>query len=113
MQEHSERQLLELSRWLTLVAILLTSICTAAVLGVQFALVVAGKGWTYLSVREILQASAQPDQEDVTGGIRYNASPVLDWVLDLPAMLLLGSAVGLLVVYYRYLKSLAMSSPGA
>jgi hypothetical protein len=76
-------------------------------------LVVAGKGWTFLSVREILQASAQPDQEDVTGGIRYNASPVLDWVLDLPAMLLLGSAVGLLVVYYRYLKSLAMSSPGA
>jgi hypothetical protein len=113
MQEHSERQLLELSRWLTLVAILLTSICTAEVLGVQFALVVAGKDWTYFSVREILRANAQPDQQDVTGDIGYNTSPVLAWVLDLPAMLLLGSVLGLLVAYYRYLKSIDNMSPGA
>jgi hypothetical protein len=48
----------------------------------------------------------------VTGGIGY-ASPVLEWLLDLPAMLLLGSVLGLLAVYYRYLKSLDNTSPGA
>jgi len=113
MLEVSERQLLQLSRWLTLVAILLTSICTAVVLSLQFALIVAGKGWTYLSVREILESAAQPDQQDVTAGIGFNASPVLEWVLDLPAMVLLGSVLGLLVVHYRYLKSLDNTSPVA
>ena len=112
MLEVSERQLLQLSRWLTLVAILLTSICTAAVISLQFALIVAGKGWTYLSVREIFSA-AQPDQQEVTAGIGFNASPVLEWVLDLPAMVLLGSVLGLLVVHYRYLKSLDNTSPVA
>src|SRR5215211_2869359 len=88
MLQVSERQLLQLSRWLTLVAILLTSICTAVVLSLQFALIVAGKGWSYLSVREILEGAAQPDQQEVTGGIGVNASPVVEWVLELPAMLL-------------------------
>jgi hypothetical protein len=112
MQEDSERQLLVLSRWVALVSILLTSICTAAVLGLQFSSVVAGKGWTFLSVREILEGGAQPDQQDVTAGIGFDASPVVEWVLDLPAMLLLGSVLGLLVVYYRYLRS-AETSPNA
>src|SRR5215217_8313953 len=113
MLEVSERQLLQLSRWLTLVAILLTTICTTAVISLQFALIVAGKGWTYLSVREILESAAQPDQQDVTAGIGFNASPVLEWVLDLPAMVLLGLVLGLLVVHYRYLKSLDNTSPVA
>jgi hypothetical protein len=113
MQEDSGRQLLVLSRWVALASILLTSICTAAVLGLQFSSVVASKGWTFLSVREILEGGAQPDQQDVTAGIGYNASPILEWVLDLPAMLLLGSVLGLLVMYYRYLKSLDNTSPGA
>jgi hypothetical protein len=35
-----------------------------------------------------------------------NAAPVVEWVLDLPAILLLASALGLLVVYYAYIKAL-------
>src|SRR5215208_7129591 len=113
MHEDFERQLLQLSRWLALAAILVTSICTAAVLGLQFASVIGGKGWTFLSVRKILESGAQPDQQDVTAGIGSNAPPVVEWVLDLPVMLLLASVLGLLVVYSRYLKSLDNTSPGA
>jgi hypothetical protein len=113
MQEDSERQLLQLSRWLAWAAILLTSICTAAVLGLQFSLVVAGKGWSFLSVRQILEGDAQPDQQDVTAGIGFNASPVVEWVQDLPVVFLLGSVLGLLVLYYRYLKSVEKTLSGA
>jgi hypothetical protein len=108
MQNDSERQLLQLAKWITLAAILLTSICMAAVVGLQVASGMAGEAWTLLSVREIVERAAQPDQQDVTAGIGFRASPVLEWVLDLPATLLLGSALGVLVVYYRYLRSLEL-----
>lgn len=109
VQEDFKRQLLQMCRWAALAAILLTSICTAAVLSLQFASALAGAGWTLLSVREILENATPPHQQYVTASgeqrIGLDAAPILEWVLDLPAILLLGLALGLLVVYYGYLKS--------
>jgi hypothetical protein len=98
---------IHLARWVALGTMLLTIICTAAVLGVQVAWAIAGKSWSFLSVREVLELAARTEHQDVTSGIGLPVSPsIFERVLDLPAMFLLGSALGLLVVYYHYLKSL-------
>jgi hypothetical protein len=107
VQEDFQQQTLRV--WAVLAAIVLTGVCVAAVLGLQFSLSLAGAGWTILSVREVLESIAQPDQQYVTASIEQpmgiNAASVLEWVLDLPAILLLASALGLLVVYYGYIRS--------
>jgi hypothetical protein len=113
--ENFERQLLQTGKWAALVAIVLTSICTIAVLGLQLALVVAGVGWTSLSVGEVLESAGEPPRlyETASGEqpISFHAAPVLEWVLDLPAMLLLVSILGLLAVFYAYIKSLEKMLP--
>jgi hypothetical protein len=104
--EKLERQLLQASRWTALAAIVLTSICTTALLGWQLALVVAGAGWTVLSVRQVLESSRQYATPNAEQGSALDAGPLLDWLLDLPATFVLVSALCLLALYYAYLKAL-------
>jgi hypothetical protein len=100
---------IHLAKHVALGAMLLTMICTMAVLGLQLASVFAGKAWTFLSVRELLEIAASPDRQDVTSAIGLHASArtsIFQWVLELPAVLLLASALGLILLYYNYLNSL-------
>jgi hypothetical protein len=117
VQEDFQRHLLQMCRWAALAAILLTSICTAAVLSWQLTLGVSGRDWTLLSVREVLESGAQSSEQYTTASIvRYNAldaAAILEWVLDLPAMLMLVLVLGLLLVYYRYLRSVEKTLSGA
>jgi hypothetical protein len=85
------------------------------VFGRQLASVVAGAGWTLLSVREVLDSAAEsPGQYAIASSEKQVvAMPVLQWVLDLPAMLLLVSALGLLAVFYAYVKSAEKTTSGA
>src|SRR5215216_6393902 len=99
-----ERQLLQTSQWAALAAIVLTSICIIAVLALQMAWVTAGAGWTSLSVGQLLESAGQPSPYYNTASgeqaTSFDPSPVVQWVLDLPAMLVLVSALGLLAVHY-------------
>ena len=108
--ENFEAPLLQRAKWAALVAIVLTSICSLAVLGWQLALVVAGAGWTPLSVGQVLENAEQTPRHYVTASgeqvFALEAAPLLDWVLDLPAIFVLVSALGLVAVYYAWLKSL-------
>jgi hypothetical protein len=69
VQEDFQLRLLQMCRWAAVAAILLTGICTAAVFSLQFSLSLAGAGWTFLSVREVLESIAQPHQPYVTASI--------------------------------------------
>jgi hypothetical protein len=112
--ENFERQLLQTGRWAALVAIVLTSTCTIALLGLQLAMVVAGAGWTSLSVGQVLESAGQPSPVYETASGKhasFGAAPVLEWVLDLPAMLLLVSVLCLLAVYYAYIRSVEKMPP--
>jgi hypothetical protein len=113
--ESFERQLLQMGRWSAVTAIVLTSICTTVVFGWQLALVVAGAGWTLLSVREVLESAAESSGHYAiaSGEKQVVAMPVFQWVLDLPAMLLLVAALGLLAVFYVYVKSADKTVSGA
>jgi hypothetical protein len=102
--------LLQTGKWAVLLAIVLTSICTTALLGWQLALVVAGADWTLISVGQVLESATHSPRQYATAGSEpgsaLDAASVLDWLLELPATFVLASALGLLAVYYAWLNSL-------
>jgi len=116
MQEYFSARLLQTGTWAARASIVLTSLCTAAVLSWQFALMVTGADWTFLSVREVLEG-APPGEHYLTASaeqrIAIDVVPLIEWLLDLPAMLLLAAALGLLAIYYAYLKSVEKTLSGA
>jgi hypothetical protein len=116
MPEHFSERLLQAGRWAAQAAIVLTSLCTAAVLSCQFALLVTGADWTFLSVRDVLEGASPREHYFTASGaqrIAIDVVPLIEWLLDLPAMLLLAAALGLLAIYYAYVKSVEKTLLGA
>ena len=116
--ENFERRFLQTSRGVALAAIALTGICTAAVLSWQLALLLASAGWTALSVGQVLESADAPSSRryataSAGQSSHFDAATVVDWLLDLPAIFLLVSALGLLALYHAYLKSVERKLSGA
>jgi hypothetical protein len=115
MPEQFSERLLQAGRWAAQAAIVLTSVCTAAVLSFQFALLVTGADRTFLSVRDVLEGASREHYLTASGEQRIatDVVPLIEWLLDWPAMLLLAAALGLLAIYYAYLKSVEKTLLGA
>jgi hypothetical protein len=113
-----ERRFLQTSRGVAIAAMALTGICTAAVVSWQFALLLASTGWSSLSVGRVLESADAPSPRRFATASAQQNSPfdaaiVFDWLLDLPALVPLVSALGLLGLYYAYLKSVEKKLSGA
>src|SRR2546423_988558 len=98
-----ERRVLQTSRGVAIAAIALTGICTAAVVSWQFALLLASTGGSSLSVGQVLERADAPSPRRFATASAQQSSPfdaaiILDWLLDLPALVPLVSALGLLAL---------------
>jgi len=99
-------RLLRGSKAVVVAAIALTSFCAIAVLGWQLQNFLSGKDWSPITVLEVLQSAHQYTTASFNREpSRSFADAIYDWFLALPAICLLVLVLGLLAIFYQYLKS--------
>ena len=99
-------RLLRGSKAVVVAAIALTSFCAIAVLGWQLQNFLSDEGWSPITVSEVLQPAHQYTTASFNGEpSRSFADAIHDWFLALPALCLLVLVLGLLALFYQYLKS--------
>jgi len=103
-----ELRLLQGSKAVVISAIALTSFCALAVLGWQLQNFLSGETWSAITVSEVLEpAKAALAHQYATASFNRDltADTIYAWFLALPALFPLALALGLLAMYYHYLKS--------
>jgi len=101
-----EPRLLQGSKAVVVSAIALTSFCAIAVLGWQLQNFLSGEGSSPITVSEVLQLANRYTTASFNGEpSRSFADAIYEWFLALPAISLLLLALGLLAIFYQYLKS--------
>jgi len=99
-------RLLRGSKAVVVAAIALTSFCAIAVLGWQLQNFLSDEGWSPITVSEVLQPAHQYTTASFNGEpSRSFADAIYGWFLALPAISLLVLVLGLLALFYQYLKS--------
>jgi hypothetical protein len=105
-----EEHLLQSSKAAAIIAMALTAFCTLVVVGWQIELLLGGDGWPYLTVSQVLDTAetALPTTYTTASyepgtGLAETAT-FSGWLLALPALVPLTLGLGLLALYYRYLK---------
>jgi hypothetical protein len=102
-----ELRLLQGSKAVVASAIVLTSFCAIAVLDWQLENFLSGQGWFPITVSDVLQPTHQYSTASFNGEpSRLSAADTIySWFLALPALFPLMLVLGLLAMYYQYLKS--------
>ena len=104
-------RLLQGSKAVVVSAIALTGVCAFVVLGWQLDNFLSGQGWSPVTVSEVLQPQAPLAHQYTTASLNgepgrlFAADAIYAWFLALPALFPLVLVLGLLALYYQYLKS--------